>query len=153
MKTRETTITQKYQSRFWRTKGFLYRVRDTRRKIDLLERRIDMREGTEQTYRDIVPVSDLQMQLTAAQEELKFVTMVVTDMVGMLEDVNQQTVITKRYLDKKTWDQIAVEMDMSLRSVHKFHGQALPILEQMLFGDENDTDAGAAAEAEQTDTE
>ena len=42
MKTRETTITQKHQSQFWRTKEFLYRVRDARRRIDLLERRIAM---------------------------------------------------------------------------------------------------------------
>ena len=54
----------------------------------------------------------------------------------VLEDVNQQMVITKRYLDGETWEQIAVDMDMALRSVHKLHGQALPILELMLFDNE-----------------
>ena len=141
MENREMSNPMKYQSQFWRTKDFLFRIRDTRRKVTLLERRIAMREGAEPTSQDVVPASDLQMQLMAAQEELKFVTMVVTDMVGRLEDVNQQMVITKRYLDNESWEQIGVEMDMTLRSVHKLHGQALPILERLLFGDENDGDS------------
>ena len=146
MENKDAIVPHNYQSRFWRTKEYLFQVRDGKRKVSLLERRIAMRENAEPTSPDIVPVSDLQMQLFAAQEELKFVTMVVTDMVGMLEDVNQQMVITKRYLDGETWEQIAVDMDMALRSVHKLHGQALPILELMLFDNEgNEADANDEA--------
>jgi len=44
----------------------------------------------------------------------------------------QATVMMRRYIDLKTWDQIAEDLDVGVREVQKLHGKALPILDGML---------------------
>lgn len=119
------------EDKFWKTKAYLFRVREAKRKAELLERRIEMREEAE------VNTDELRMQLAEAKRDAKAVTIAVTDMIGRLADVNQQMVITKRYLDSMDWEKIASDMDMTVRGVQKLHGRALPLLQEMIEDEEH----------------
>ena len=52
-----------------------------------------------------------------------------------MKDNRYRDVLTKRYIDNKTWEQIAVEMNYSFRRVIQLHGEALKAAEEYI----NDT--------------
>lgn len=114
------------EDRFWKTKKYLFQIRETDRKVELLERRIGMREDAD------LNADDLRRELSETEQDAKAVTIEVTDMISRLPDVNQQMVITKRYLDNLAWERIASDMDMPVRAVQKLHGRALPLLQEMI---------------------
>lgn len=114
------------EDRFWKTKKYLFQIRETDRKAELLERRIGMREDAD------LNADDLRRELSETEQDAKAVTIEVTDMISRLPDVNQQMVITKRYLDNLAWERIASDMDMPVRAVQKLHGRALPLLQEMI---------------------
>ncbi len=114
------------EDRFWKTKKYLFQIRETDRKAELLERRIGMREDAD------LNADDLRRELSETEQDAKAVTIDVTDMISRLPDVNQQMVITKRYLDNLAWERIASDMDMPVRAVQKLHGRALPLLQEMI---------------------
>lgn len=112
------------EERFWKTKSFLFKVREQRRQVELIRRRADLCDTDE-----------LQRELAGAEQALKSVTIEVMELIGRLPDINQQMVITKRYVDMLTWDDIAGDMNMSVRAVQKYHGRALPLLQEIIEGE------------------
>lgn len=112
--------------KFWKVKEYLFRVRDAERKAELLERRIGMREDAD------LNADELRRELSQTEQDAMIVTIEVTDMISQLSDINQQMVVTKRYLDNMTWEKIAFDMDMPVRTVQKLHGRALPLLLEMI---------------------
>lgn len=118
-------------SRFWRTKQYLHRVRDGIRRCSLLEQRINLRlqdpDGSE--YSD---TNELNDELMNAEQQVTDTKITITDLISRLPDVNQQMVITERYVNMKTWERIAQEMNTSVRIVQKIHGKALPLIEKLI---------------------
>ena len=49
-----------------------------------------------------------------------------------MKDNRYRDVLTKRYIDNKTWEQIAVEMNYSFRRVIQLHGEALKAAEEYI---------------------
>lgn len=49
----------------------------------------------------------------------------VRQQIELLEDENEKTVLTLRYLRNYKWEKICVEMNYSWMQVHRFHAQAL----------------------------
>lgn len=49
-----------------------------------------------------------------------------------IENKEYQTLLEKRYLCFETWEQIAVDMDYSIRWVHNIHGKALKELSKII---------------------
>ncbi len=126
---------ERKMDRFWKTKAYLFQTREAERKAELLERRIGMREDAD------LNADDLRMELAEAEQDAKAVTIEVADMISRLPDVNQQMVITKRYLDNLPWERIAFDMDMPVRAVQKLHGRALPLLQEMIENEMNEEEA------------
>lgn len=52
----------------------------------------------------------------------------IEDMIEGLEDYRQKTLIRLRYIDGRSWEQIAQEMHWSERTVYNIHGKALEAL-------------------------
>ena len=52
----------------------------------------------------------------------------IEDMIEGLEDYRQKTLIRLRYIDGRSWEQIAIEMHWSERTVYNIHGKALEAL-------------------------
>ena len=59
----------------------------------------------------------------------------VAEEISKLHDVGQEMVLTRRYIDGMSWDQVAGALDMKMRTVQKLHGHALPSMEQILLDD------------------
>lgn len=49
----------------------------------------------------------------------------IMEAILQLQDVRYRDVLMKRYVDIKTWEQIAVEMNYTYRRVTQLHGEAL----------------------------
>ncbi len=146
---------QPLDNRFIRVKQFLFQVKDCRRRISVIKSRImyrrDAMEHSGHSCSDMprimgdfssriengaVEIAVLEEKLSEAEANLTRVILLVSDAICQLEDVNQQIVLIKKYIEGKTWECIALEMDNSIRWVQKTHGRALPHIDRILFGDD-----------------
>ena len=114
---------------FLETRKYLQQVRDLKRHVKLVEDRIGYREdaGLDTDYQ--------REELESLRQELKQTLAEVADEIGKLEDINQQVIMTKRYIDLMSWDEIAETADFKMRTVQKCHGHALPNMEKILLED------------------
>lgn len=108
---------------------FLQRVREIKREIALLERRVTYRADAG------LDTDDLKAQIENKQEELKTVTSEVADEISKIGNVGQEMVLTMRYIDTKSWDEIAESMDLRVKTVLKFHGYGLVHMNDVLVAD------------------
>ena len=142
----------KKPDQFKPVKDFLYQVQDAERRIHRIEDRIEFREESigahGSSYSECIPgntdyahssVENAVMALDALNRELREAEnayadakVTVSDFINVLPDVNQQTVITKKYIRGQDWEKIATDMNMSVRSVQRLHGRALPLLQEEL---------------------
>lgn len=142
---------KKPDEHFYKVKVFLYQVNDAKRRVQILKNQVQYRKNA---LEYITPshydapkangdlksnanlctdeVAALKGRLHKAEENLARITVVVSDVICQLKDVNQQTVLQKRYIEGKRWNCVAAEMDHSVRWVQKLHGRALPQLEKIL---------------------
>ena len=120
--------------RLQRIKRFLFQIRECHRRMDILRNRINLREGlpADDLYIDI---EELRRKLGKAEQDTRILTVRVTDLIGNLDDVNQQMILIKRYVEMKPWDAIGAEMDMPPRTIQKLHGKALDFLQNLLDKD------------------
>ncbi len=111
------------------TRLFLQQVRECRRSIELLERR--------KKYRISAGLSadDLEIEQNAAKEKLSALTVTIADEISKIGNTSQEMVLAMRYIDLKSWDEIAETMDMRVRTVLKFHGYGLVHLRDVLTED------------------
>ncbi len=49
----------------------------------------------------------------------------VFNSINAIEDVRARTILMLRYLEYKTWDVIAEQMNYSIRNVHRIHNMAI----------------------------
>lgn len=59
----------------------------------------------------------------------------ILEVVLRLKDTRYQDVLMKRYVDIKSWEQTAVEMNYTYRRVTQLHGEALKAAEEYIVGD------------------
>ena len=52
--------------------------------------------------------------------------------IGRLKDRRQRIVLTEYYLNMKTWEQVAVEINYSWRNVMNIHGHALQEIQKLI---------------------
>jgi len=130
---------EEFEDSFHSTRQFLLQIRDLARKITLLKNRIAYREGAGLNSEEygVVSVERLHSELADAERALKVATIRVTDLIGELKDGTQQAVMTKRYVDGKSWDAIALQMDIGVRAVQRAHGKALWTLDRILAAERN----------------
>lgn len=114
---------------FIETREFLQQVRDQKRRVNLIESRIQYRKEAG------LDTSEAEQELSAAQEKLKRVTAEVAEEISKLYNVNLEMVMVKRYIETLSWDEVAKTLDIKMRTVQKFHGRALPRLQRILLRD------------------
>lgn len=128
---------------FGETKRYLHRISDGERRTDLLRRRVELLDAVTDPDEELILYRDeLHRKLEKAEQDMKRVTVEVMELIGQLPSVNQQMVMIKRYVDRRTWEETAAEMDMSVRAVQVLHGRALPKLKRLLgLGDRAQEDS------------
>ena len=117
------------KAHFIDTRVYLQQVRDGKRRVELLESRIQYRKDAG------MDANDLELELADVQEKLKTMTVEVAEEISKLCDVSQEMVMVKRYIDALSWSEIAETLDIKMRTVQKFHGRALPRMQSILLED------------------
>ncbi len=111
------------------TRIFLQQVRECKRSIQLLVRRKEYRVSAGRS------TSDLDADLELAEEKLKTLTVMVADEISKIGNVGQEMVLFMRYIDMKSWDEIAEHLDLRVQTVLKFHGYGLLHMRNVLLAD------------------
>ena len=86
----------------------------------------------------IVKIVDLENDIKDEIERLVCLKRKIVSMIKKVKNPEYQTLLERRYLCFKTWEQIAVEMNYELRYLHKLHKYALEVCGEIWtssFGD------------------
>ena len=138
------------KARYIETRVYLQQVRDEKHRVDLIKSRIQYRKEAD------LDTSEAEQELAVVQDKLKRVTAEVAEEISKLYNVNLEMVMVKRYIDTLSWDDIAKTLDLKMRTVLKFHGNALPRMRRILLADglvelaveaKADSDVGVETEA------
>ena len=73
----------------------------------------------------IVKIIDLEDRIKEEMRRLGDLKSEIMTAIAKIEEPEQRIVLEKRYLEFKKWEDIAVEMNRSLRSIYRLHGEAL----------------------------
>lgn len=76
----------------------------------------------------VCKIVDLEREVEALQQERQ----AAIDFLCTMEDSRLCTVLIKRYVQEKEWEDIAAEMHIGRRKVFYFHADAIMALEKML---------------------
>lgn len=79
----------------------------------------------DRTARLAVQLADLESTLMSEMSVLWANRMRIITMLGNMKNHKHQTLLHKRYIECKTWEVIAYEMDISWRYCYMLHGSAL----------------------------
>ena len=118
---------------FGETKRYLYRARDGQRRVGLLQRRAELLDSIDDPDEELACYrNELHQKLNEAEQDMRRVRVEVMELIGQLPSISQQMVMTRKYVDLQPWEEIAADLDMSVRTVQMLHGRALPKLKEML---------------------
>ena len=84
--------------------------------------------GTRDPHRTetvIIKIIDLENQIKEDMEELVELKTSIARSIRNVEDSDYRTLLEKRYLGFKKWEDIASDMCCSMRTIYRMHGEAL----------------------------
>lgn len=87
-------------------------------RADIVSCQKDPHEKLERFAELNVKVDDKMCDLLSVKQE-------ILDAIWTVEDSTYRVLLTERYVNLKTWEQIAVEMNYSYMQVCRIHGKAL----------------------------
>lgn len=80
----------------------------------------------------VAEMADLESTLTDELSGLYIRRMKIITLLGLMKNHKHQLLLQKRYIDCKSWEHIAVEMDISWRYCYMLHGSALAEFDKIL---------------------
>ena len=86
----------------------------------------------DRTERLAIQLADYEMRLTQEASELYMQSMKIVAELGQLQNHKHQEILYKRYIKGITWEQIAVDMDITWRHCHRLHKLALMEFEKII---------------------
>ena len=122
-------------------KEYLWRVRDAERELKQLEQAYTQARADILHLKGIGDLSDAiaalegyAQRLSAKWDELINLREAAKKLIDTLKDGRYREVLTLRYLDGQSWEQVAVTMGYDYYHVHKLHGRALKIFQETKSG-------------------
>ena len=113
-------------------KAYLWRVRDAERELKRLDKVSNSRIGD---LSDAIAALESYAERIAAQwDKLIVLREDAKVRIGQLEDWRYREVLTRRYLQGQSWEQVAVDMGYDYYHVHKLHRRALRIFQEKQSG-------------------
>lgn len=101
------------------------RLKITGTGIDLSTDHIQSSPAGDRMARTVEKIVDMSRELDEQIDALREIKRDVLQTISMLPDERQRAVLRRRYINGKTWEQIAVDLNMSYRWVCELHGRAL----------------------------
>ena len=80
----------------------------------------------------MISLIDYERKINSRIDELVNLKQEINDIINKLPRLEHRIVLTKRYLQRKRWEQIAVEMKYEERQVRRFKTEALNLADQIL---------------------
>lgn len=80
----------------------------------------------------VAEMADLEATLTDEMSGLYVRRMRIITQLGKLKSHKHQLLIQKRYIECKSWEHIAVEMDITWRHCYRLHGSALAEFQEVM---------------------
>lgn len=84
--------------------------------------------GTADPHATFDRLAELEDTIDRRVDALTAVKQEILTAIAGLEDPRYRTLLTERYVNFRTWEEIAVEMHYSFRRVTQLHGEALRAL-------------------------
>jgi ATP-dependent protease HslVU (ClpYQ) ATPase subunit len=101
-------------------------------KIDMVHVRSCQSDGmprgkgeTNDLSRYMEQMADLEEQIDNKRLELMDRQLKITTAINTLDDDDECTILTEKYLNCKTWEKVSEDNSYSWRTVHRIHGRAL----------------------------
>ena len=82
-------------------------------------------KGRSRVEEIIVKIMTLEEEINADIDELVSLKSDITKAIGTVDDPEESLLLTLRYLNYKTWEDIADELNCSVRKVHIVYSRAL----------------------------
>ena len=83
-------------------------------------------EAIETSYEDAAEnIKALEKALAVTLAECTARIGIINNAISSLDDPMEQSVMLSRYLDGMTWDEISMDLSISLRTAHRIHRAAL----------------------------
>lgn len=80
----------------------------------------------------VAKILDAEARVDEEVELLIAVEHEVTRAINKVKDASLRTLLYERYINGKTWERIAVDMNYSYRGVTKMHGRALQAVKECI---------------------
>ena len=77
-------------------------------------------------------LAELDEKIDQRIDQLVAVKQEIMDAIAQVEDSRYRTLLTERYMEFRTWEQIAVDMNYTWRRVMQLHGEALNSIGQVV---------------------
>nr|DAM27049.1 MAG TPA: Protein of unknown function (DUF1492) [Caudoviricetes sp.] len=110
-------------------------------KIDMLHVRASQGDGMPRgngeindLSRYIEQIADLEEQIDDMRMELLDKQIKITSAINALNDDDECTVMTEKYLNGKTWEQVAEDNGFAWMTMHRIHGKALKKIKLEFLG-------------------
>ena len=81
--------------------------------------------GSSRMEETIVKIIDLENSINEDIDKLVELKRIIHKIIASVREPELATLLELRYLSFKSWEQIAVTMDYSIRYIHKLHARAL----------------------------
>ena len=81
-----------------------------------------------------IQLADMESKLQEEMSECWSKRMEIVSELGKLKEPKHFTILHARYIEGKTWERIAVDMDITWRYCYMLHGRALTEFEKVLKG-------------------
>lgn len=136
-----------------RAKDFLWQLKDVNKLIETLDeehqRLMDKATDISVKYSDVIlrtgetsskqertvlEMVELADEMKAAVEKMRRIEKKAMTVIEKIEPLRLRTVLIKYYIQNKTFEQTAVEMELTYRWVCELHGQALAQFDQITGG-------------------
>nr|DAL96949.1 MAG TPA: Protein of unknown function (DUF1492) [Caudoviricetes sp.] len=79
----------------------------------------------------IAKIVDLEREINEEIDQLINLKQEILETIGLVDDPIAQLLLEMRYINRRTWGEIAGELGYSDRGIHKIHGRALKEIDEI----------------------
>lgn len=85
------------------------------------------KNAVEDTY---VRLAEYSKKIDEKIDQLVNLKLEISELIDKVPEQNLKTLLTKRYVELKRFEEIAVEMNYDIRWVYRLHGRALQVIDE-----------------------
>ncbi len=92
--------------------------------VDTSKERVKSSSGNA-TEKKLLTLLEYDLQISRQKEKLLMCKAEILEAIASVEDIRYRTLLIAYYVNCKSWEEVAVQMNYGIRQVHRLHGDAL----------------------------